>query len=384
MAADAILMGTRISKTFLEPAAMPAEDAMLVSGIKFHDRVPVPDPEARTLGLKLMAPRVSAKSHGLSQDEHRKLVTKLDQLQLRFLENACDSKLEGDRAVSSVPEDLRKLLWSVFTTAPADQLVPPPTYALVKKLSEQNLSTLQMTVSELKLLNTHAPVLSRGLMAGLNESRLPQPMRDLFAHLVKVAAICYPTYVRTIEGGTGETSASLLVSGNEGSNVAANQAAQAGPSTIVIEGLQASFVEQNPELQPRNESGDPDLRDMLVTGHYFGHRHGIKRSLRRYAMDASTGKRKNEGCNKYAYDSKKRVPGRYLLLLYDSHFNKFLVSSILNNSIIGVFIIWCAEHQTCLGFSLMRDSESPKTPFELLYTRWENAPEGRPILFSLN
>ena len=42
----------------------------------------------------------------------------------------------------------------------------------------------------------------------------------------------------------------------------------------------------------------------------------------------------------------------------------------------GLFVVWCLDHDRCMGFSVMQDKESPRTPFEVLHTRWEQAPEG--------
>ena len=39
-------------------------------------------------------------------------------------------------------------------------------------------------------------------------------------------------------------------------------------------------------------------------------------------------------------------------------------------------MVWCMEHGSCLGISVMRDKESPRIPFEVLYTRWPQPPEG--------
>lgn len=40
----------------------------------------------------------------------------------------------------------------------------------------------------------------------------------------------------------------------------------------------------------------------------------------------------------------------------------------------GSFFVYCGEHRICLGFHLMMNHESPRTIFEILYTRWTTAP----------
>src|SRR5579862_6454552 len=41
----------------------------------------------------------------------------------------------------------------------------------------------------------------------------------------------------------------------------------------------------------------------------------------------------------------------------------------------GCFFIYCLKHRTCLGFHLMRNRESPKTIFEVLFTRFREPPK---------
>lgn len=38
-------------------------------------------------------------------------------------------------------------------------------------------------------------------------------------------------------------------------------------------------------------------------------------------------------------------------------------------------LIFCLDHQQCIGFQLMNQSESPRTVFELLFTRWQTCPD---------
>ncbi len=53
-------------------------------------------------------------------------------------------------------------------------------------------------------------------------------------------------------------------------------------------------------------------------------------------------------CTKYHYDSKNLTP--------------------------GLFIMHCLKCSSCLGFHKMDEHESPKTLFEVLYTRWARPP----------
>jgi len=40
----------------------------------------------------------------------------------------------------------------------------------------------------------------------------------------------------------------------------------------------------------------------------------------------------------------------------------------------GIFLIWCQGCSRCVLFQLMGDPESPRTPFNLLLTRWQRSP----------
>ena len=41
----------------------------------------------------------------------------------------------------------------------------------------------------------------------------------------------------------------------------------------------------------------------------------------------------------------------------------------------GVFVLHCLDCAACIGFHMMPSSESPRTLFEILFTRWPTAPE---------
>ena len=301
-------MGPQIANSYLAQAAPAPEDAPLVAGIPFKDRVLIVDKKTRELGLKLMAPQQGKKKVGLSEAQYSTFREKLESFELGCLVTLCKTKEEDEVIFGDVPEDLRKLLWSVFTVAPADQLVPPCTYVPVKILSESDSSMVQMSVSDLTLLDNYAPVLSKGFRAALDEARLPAPARSLLAHLVKVAGKCYPHYLENLEGVV-EVSETELAASAEDASVVVEEPTLAetgggavgeteGGATVQPDGLQVDEVTIR----------DPGLRDLMTTGQYFGHRHGIRRPLRRWAMDSGN-KSTGECCKKFAYNAKKRTPG---------------------------------------------------------------------------
>ena len=45
-----------------------------------------------------------------------------------------------------------------------------------------------------------------------------------------------------------------------------------------------------------------------------------------------------------------------------------------NRFMPGVLLVFCLDHGTCLGFHVMHNHESPRTLFELFYTRWKEPP----------
>lgn len=53
--------------------------------------------------------------------------------------------------------------------------------------------------------------------------------------------------------------------------------------------------------------------------------------------------------------------------------NKF--KNITRDLAPGMFVLHCLKCAACLGFHIMHESESPRTLFEVLYTRWGHAPK---------
>ncbi len=75
--------------------------------------------------------------------------------------------------------------------------------------------------------------------------------------------------------------------------------------------------------------------------------HRVLRFLRtRYRIDADN--KPVDPCSKYS-----RATGRFMP---------------------GVLLVFCMDHNNLIGFHIMRNYESPKTVFELLFTRWQISP----------
>ena len=75
----------------------------------------------------------------------------------------------------------------------------------------------------------------------------------------------------------------------------------------------------------------------------------VHRPLGRYTADERDMGGAASSCNKYQPSMRKLIP--------------------------GYFIVWCACCRRCIMFSMMRDAESPRTPFDLIYTHMERAPQ---------
>lgn len=75
----------------------------------------------------------------------------------------------------------------------------------------------------------------------------------------------------------------------------------------------------------------------------------VLRSLRPYAADERKAGSGELSCNKSQRSTKKLIP--------------------------GMMLVWCTCCRRCVCFAIMRDAESPRTLFELLFTHWEEPPE---------
>lgn len=41
----------------------------------------------------------------------------------------------------------------------------------------------------------------------------------------------------------------------------------------------------------------------------------------------------------------------------------------------GLFLLWCMKCRKCVGYTVMKDAESPRTAMEFLYTHCPTAPD---------
>jgi hypothetical protein len=93
-------------------------------------------------------------------------------------------------------------------------------------------------------------------------------------------------------------------------------------------------------------AGDGEL---LTTGFFYPSLPWrTDRMLGPYGADLRSQRAGAKRCTKYKYDSKNLSP--------------------------GLFVVHCLECQGCLGFHMLENAESPRALFEVLFTRWSQAP----------
>lgn len=83
------------------------------------------------------------------------------------------------------------------------------------------------------------------------------------------------------------------------------------------------------------------------TGQYLPN-NPVRKRLRRYIADLRS-QRAGSTCTKYQYRHRGLTP--------------------------RVIIFFCLKCGKCIGFVVMRNAESPRVPFEVLFTRWSKAPK---------
>lgn len=262
-------------------APWPADpDSPLVHGCAFKDRVAIINANIRKLGLRFTAVPGS-KSAGLSTVEHADFKAKLASASLSFVGELCGEASYKDLVVAGVREPMRKFMFSVFTTAPAAQLVPPSCFDVVELLARGE----RLTLTQLVDLGTFSPVLADALAA--HAPTLSPQFCSLLTLLLDVAR-------RTFAAPGGGTALAGISAGAAGAG---------GSDESAVEAEEAAA----PGARPPGGGG---LEDVLRTGEFFGTRHQPVRQMRRYAQDlAGKSAPDTEACVKHPYDAKKLSPG---------------------------------------------------------------------------
>lgn len=276
--ADGMMIGPALAKSCVQQAPYPADERS-IEGCLFKNRVAIPDPRIRKQGLLFTA----SAAPGLTVAEHAAFKTKLVAAGLAYVAELCGEATFNDKVMPSVGRSMRKLMFSVFTTAPAAQLVPPTVFAIVEHLVDGK----QLEVEEEKALSMCTPVLAAAftehrLLAATWEDDTPAAnFRSLLELLLGVARRTFDAPVNgSAPDSVGEAAAPVggLDEDGEGAGAVAQRV--------------------------------PDDEELLRMGEFFGNNHGIVRQLRRYTQDSSkeaaTG---DQACVKFHYDAKRRSPG---------------------------------------------------------------------------
>jgi hypothetical protein len=239
----------------------------------------------------------------------------------------------GQRSIYTACKGHQPLLFSLATTAPAIALLNiNSAEALDPILSEERVVTLPL----LQALQGSNPTVYKLLARHLGGA-LPDMYTALLRALSKVARRCL-------------VPASLQQQRQLSRRAAAQQRQrQMSAAAAIAEAVAASG--RPPDMWSEDEA-------MYRTGSFMGFSgqwqpsllggSDVRRPLRRYAADAGTSMGTDSSCTKHKRSTIQLVP--------------------------GLILFWCGKCWKCRGFAIMRDAESPRTAFEVLFTRCQDAP----------
>lgn len=308
-----------------------------VHGSSFTDRVVIRDKTARDL-LRKFSDVKGRQASGLTQVELQSLRNRLISLDpVNEQEQSFLPLIDYCPAIeqsSNPPRYLAyhahcSILFNIGTTAPASQLMRPRAMSVLDQVLTQPLSTISLQVlDELKHLN---PTLYHLLKRYLG-SQLPEMYIAVLNAISRVAKRCgVPAPPEPASATTGRTTFKKK------------------PKVH----YQHHLSDRPPELWSEDEV-------MFRTGSYLnlssshawepsplGGNH-VYRRLRNYVADTVSAGTQSS-CNKYKQSTVALVP--------------------------GVILFWCGVCSKCRGFAIMRDAESPRTVFNLIYTHCPEAPK---------
>lgn len=212
---------------------------------------------------------------------------------------------------------------------PVAQVIPEPVYSVVEGILEDR--HLSLDERDRKLQN-HAPVLYDFLKPRLNAGNLDQAAKDLLRVAMDVAKKAFiPASVEDY-----------------------SRASRRRDDTVpVVLPSQERPPGQWSKLETILRTGQCCLLP-APAGHEWqnsdlGGNH-VHRRLRSHMADAN----RQVGTSQGSCTKNKTGNGLY---------------------IPGCIFFWCADCSRCLYFGVMKNSESPRTVFEAIYTHWETAPE---------
>lgn len=330
---DGLTIAFKAEKCFLHRAWLP-QPGGVVPGSSFHHRTFVPDSKIRALLLAFAA--YDAASNGLAASDHDALVQSLTSkggncaVLLPFVRSYEE---RGGKRVAT--QRYSQLLFNLGTTAPAAQLLRPAAWGDVEALSGTQPRCI--TPASTSLLQQHNPALYDILRPDLGRVA-SEAVRVFLQALLRVAKCAY---------------VHAPVAANTASPAPSRQAAQVEFVDVV-----------GPDQAARWKEEEAYIRTGVFVGSGVGEQPGaapsawapsslggsdVKRPLRSYCADAVGAPRTMESsCTKYKESNQSLLPG----------------------CLLG----WCMSCGICNSFMLMPDAESPRTVFELLYTRWRVPP----------
>lgn len=306
----------------------------------------VRDKQIRQLLLKF-AEIKGRQAAGLKEEDYQSLCAKLqgadadqEQLILPLVQyHPVITQVEEGGQLRRVFSSCKKhqpILFSLGTSAPAVQLLRiSSVQVLAPVIAGQSVVTLQQ-LEELRLGN---PTL-HGLLKHHLGTHLPDMYTSLLKGLEAVARRGLVPAARSVQ--------QQLRARSQQQQRLRQQAAGAGPGAV------AAVVTASGRL-PVQWSQD---EAMYRTGCFMGFSQqwspselggsDVIRPLRLYAADTGTSMGTDSTCTKHKRSTIQLAP--------------------------GIILFWCGKCWKCRGFALMRDAESPRTVFEVLYTRCPNPP----------
>ncbi|GIL67120.1 hypothetical protein Vafri_20567 [Volvox africanus] len=219
--------------------------------------------------------------------------------------------LNGDgRFLACVRPHVRSFILELISESPVCAVLPH----VIHRDLEQVLSnpSMMLPAPVIKDFEVKAPLLGKFIVGEALAMVLPTPANRLLVHALAVAKKCF---------------------------IPAN----------ISEYKCSAQTRVNRPGEPLGEMRSPisagSMEETVQTGTYFPNR-PVVRSIGRYMADSwSQGCR---SCTKHPYDTRNLTP--------------------------GLLVVHCLNCWACLGFHMMPHHESPRTLFDILYTRWAVAP----------
>lgn len=332
--ADGIQIGHKLGQSCIQrPYEAPA-DAPLTAGVQLHNRVLVQEVDMRR-GLRQLTDSKAGGIPMASFAQLRQQVADLaaDQPEASLLPFLSETVAGADEEHVLAAPQYRPLLRSLSTTAPALQLLPLALWGAARQL----LATRRLSFEAESSIRRYSPLLHDFLRPHLKAPECDNSVITFVRRLLQVARSCTRPDTLVDCRSTGRRR------GGDQPRPQPQHAALAATARAPT-----SWTEEESFRRTGVWCGMPAGTTWQPS--QLGGSH-VHRQLRAYAADAY----------KMAKDGST------------STCNKYQVSAL--KLIAGYMIFWCTCCRKCILFSIMSDAESPRTPFDLLYTHMERPPQ---------